>query len=135
MFCCSCGNRRFGIVFLWTVLAVQAVFLLALFIGLVLRQTENVIKSPENVLRPTENDLKSPENVLKSPENVLKQTENVLSASGNVLKTPVVLAEREVYSSFLKIEVQFRYSRCNGINLGQIETDSNNQLILIPLTS
>ena len=90
MFCCSCGHRRFGIVFLWTVLAVQAVFLLALFIGLVLRQTENVIKSPENVLRPTENDL-------KSPENVLKQTENVLSASGNVLKTPVVLAEREVW--------------------------------------
>ena len=76
MFCCSCGHRRFGIVFLWTVLAVQAVFLLALFIGL--------------VIRPTENDLKSPENVLKSPENGL-------IASGNVLKTPVVLAEREVW--------------------------------------
>jgi len=75
MFCCSCGHRRFGIVFLWTVLAVQAVFLLSLFIGL--------------VLRPTENDL-------KSPENVLKPTENVLIASGNALKTPVVLAEREV---------------------------------------
>jgi hypothetical protein len=76
MFCCSCGNRRFGIVFLWAVLTVQAVFLLSLFIGL--------------VLRPTENDLKSPENVLKSPENGL-------IASGNVLKTPVVLAEREVW--------------------------------------
>jgi hypothetical protein len=75
MFCCSCGNRRFGIVFLWTVLAVQAVFLLSLFIGL--------------VLRPTENDLKSPENVLKPTENVIKSTENVL-------KTPAVLAEREV---------------------------------------
>ncbi len=82
MFCCSCGHRRFGIVFLWTVLAVQAVFLLALFIGL--------------VIRPTENDLKSPENVLKSPENVLKSPENGLIASGNVLKTPAVLAEREV---------------------------------------
>jgi hypothetical protein len=90
MFCCSCGHRRFGIVFLWTVLAVQAVFLLALFIGLVLRPTENVIKSPENVLRPKENVIKLPENDLKSPENVL-------IASGNVLKTPVVLAEREVW--------------------------------------